>query len=248
MVFQIVILSSTISFCLGNALKRLLIERANKNLNVITYPLIFKKKTFHCCHLVIIKISSSACVTLPSSSSSCYPDYNQSHHSSPQPSQPSPGSVVSFLPTAPLSDVTPAPIRHRKRRVSSTTSSCSPTPSSTSASFASGNRPNKRRLSREEDDHLPAGQKMLKESERRSANNARERIRIKDINGSLKELGRICMSHLKSDKPQTKLGILNLAVEVIASLEQQVRERNLNPKVSLSFRLFFTYINSVLLC
>jgi len=40
------------------------------------------------------------------------------------------------------------------------------------------------------------------------------------------------MSHLKSDKPQTKLGILNLAVEVIASLEQQVRERNLNPKVA----------------
>lgn len=31
------------------------------------------------------------------------------------------------------------------------------------------------------------------------------------------------MSHLKSDKPQTKLGILNMAVEVIMSLEQQVR-------------------------
>ena len=33
----------------------------------------------------------------------------------------------------------------------------------------------------------------------------------------------MCMSHLKSDKPQTKLGILNMAVEVIMSLEQQVR-------------------------
>lgn len=31
------------------------------------------------------------------------------------------------------------------------------------------------------------------------------------------------MSHLKSDKPQTKLGILNMAVEVIMTLEQQVR-------------------------
>jgi transcription factor 4/12 len=61
------------------------------------------------------------------------------------------------------------------------------------------------------------------------------------------------MSHLKSDKPQTKLGILNMAVEVIMTLEQQVRgelimlktsesveltlslvflERNLNPKAA----------------
>lgn len=40
------------------------------------------------------------------------------------------------------------------------------------------------------------------------------------------------MSHLKTDKPQTKLGILNMAVEVIMSLEQQVRERNLNPKAA----------------
>lgn len=40
------------------------------------------------------------------------------------------------------------------------------------------------------------------------------------------------MSHLKSDKPQTKLGILNVAVDVIINLEQQVRERNLNPKIA----------------
>jgi hypothetical protein len=39
------------------------------------------------------------------------------------------------------------------------------------------------------------------------------------------------MSHLKSDKPHTKLGILDIAVDVIMGLEQQVRERNLNPKV-----------------
>ncbi len=49
------------------------------------------------------------------------------------------------------------------------------------------------------------------------------RIRIRDINEALKELGRMCMAHLKTDKPQTKLGILNMAVEVIVSLEQQVR-------------------------
>merc|ERR1712179_205096 len=82
------------------------------------------------------------------------------------------------------------------------------------------------------EDNLPPEMKMLREKERRSANNARERIRIRDINEALKELGRICMSHLKSDKPQTKLGILNMAVDVIMNLEQQVRERNLNPKVA----------------
>ncbi|XP_050527702.1 protein daughterless isoform X8 [Daktulosphaira vitifoliae] len=74
--------------------------------------------------------------------------------------------------------------------------------------------------------------KALREKERRQANNARERIRIRDINEALKELGRMCMTHLKTDKPQTKLGILNMAVEVIMSLEQQVRERNLNPKAA----------------
>lgn len=74
--------------------------------------------------------------------------------------------------------------------------------------------------------------KAQRERERRQANNARERIRIRDINEALKELGRMCQTHLKSDKPQTKLGILNMAVEVIMTLEQQVRERNLNPKAA----------------
>ncbi|XP_050679237.1 protein daughterless-like isoform X10 [Leptidea sinapis] len=84
----------------------------------------------------------------------------------------------------------------------------------------------------EGDDELDPQAKALREKERRQANNARERIRIRDINEALKELGRMCMTHLKSDKPQTKLGILNMAVEVIMTLEQQVRERNLNPKAA----------------
>ena len=33
----------------------------------------------------------------------------------------------------------------------------------------------------------------------------------------------MCTAHMKTDKPQTKLGILNMAVEVIMMLEQQVR-------------------------
>ncbi|OWR53435.1 putative daughterless [Danaus plexippus plexippus] len=85
--------------------------------------------------------------------------------------------------------------------------------------------------SADEDDMDPEA-KAVREKERRQANNARERIRIRDINEALKELGRMCMTHLKSDKPQTKLGILNMAVEVIMTLEQQVRERNLNPKAA----------------
>jgi len=66
---------------------------------------------------------------------------------------------------------------------------------------------------------------------RRFSNNARERMRIRDINDALNELGRVCMmlKPNKSDKPQTKLGVLNMAVDVINTLEAQVRERNLNP-------------------
>jgi transcription factor 4/12 len=75
----------------------------------------------------------------------------------------------------------------------------------------------------DEDEIDDPSNKAVREKERRQANNVRERIRIRDINEALKELGRMCMAHLKTDKPQTKLGILNMAVEVIMTLEQQVR-------------------------
>ncbi|XP_032426694.1 transcription factor 4 isoform X3 [Xiphophorus hellerii] len=88
------------------------------------------------------------------------------------------------------------------------------------------------RSSNNDDEDLSPEQKMERERERRMANNARERLRVRDINEAFKELGRMVQLHLKSDKPQTKLLILHQAVAVILSLEQQVRERNLNPKAA----------------
>lgn len=75
----------------------------------------------------------------------------------------------------------------------------------------------------EDDEDLPPEVKMERERERRVANNARERLRVRDINEAFKELGRMCQLHLSHDKPQTKLLILHQAVNVILNLEQQVR-------------------------
>ncbi|KAG8131231.1 hypothetical protein E2320_017761, partial [Naja naja] len=79
------------------------------------------------------------------------------------------------------------------------------------------------RSSNNDDEDLTPEQKAEREKERRMANNARERLRVRDINEAFKELGRMVQLHLKSDKPQTKLLILHQAVAVILSLEQQVR-------------------------
>ena len=72
-----------------------------------------------------------------------------------------------------------------------------------------------------------------KEGERRATNNNREKIRLRDINESLTELGRIVMTlrPKTADKPQTKLAVLNMAVDLITHLEKKVRERNMNPSV-----------------
>jgi len=48
-------------------------------------------------------------------------------------------------------------------------------------------------------------------------------VRVRDINGGFRELGRMVTLHLQPDKPQTKLGVLQQAVNLITSLEQQIR-------------------------
>lgn len=50
-----------------------------------------------------------------------------------------------------------------------------------------------------------------------------DRVRVRDINEAFKELGHMCAMHAEADKPQTKLTILQDAVNVITHLEQQVR-------------------------
>uniref|UniRef100_A0A8P4FZH4 Transcription factor E2-alpha n=1 Tax=Dicentrarchus labrax TaxID=13489 RepID=A0A8P4FZH4_DICLA len=84
----------------------------------------------------------------------------------------------------------------------------------------------------EDDEDLPVEVKAEREKVRRLANNTRERLRVRDINEAFKELGRMCQLHLSNEKQQTKLIVLQQAVNVILNLEQQVRERNLNPKAA----------------
>lgn len=59
------------------------------------------------------------------------------------------------------------------------------------------------------------------------------RVRVRDINDAFHELGRMCSLHLGDEKPQTKLTILQQAVNVITSLEQQVRGRTVPHRLTV---------------
>lgn len=67
-----------------------------------------------------------------------------------------------------------------------------------------------------------------------------DRIRVRDINGAFKELGRTVTAHLQLDKGQTKLGVLQHAVNLITTLEQQVRGRSRRRHSTV----FFVYLFS----
>lgn len=92
--------------------------------------------------------------------------------------------------------------------------------------------PSKRSRSEPNDEDESPETKAERERVRRQANNARERIRVRDINEAFKELGQMVALQSGSTQPLTKVMILQHAVHVISSLEQQVRERNLNPKAA----------------
>ncbi|XP_062591453.1 transcription factor 4-like isoform X6 [Saccostrea cucullata] len=92
--------------------------------------------------------------------------------------------------------------------------------------------PSKRSRSEPNDEDESPETKAEREKVRRQANNARERIRVRDINDAFKELGQMVALHSGTSQPLTKLMILQHAVNVITSLEHQVRERNLNPKAA----------------
>jgi len=51
------------------------------------------------------------------------------------------------------------------------------------------------------------------------------RLRVKDINDAIKELGQMIAAHTGSSQPMTRLMIVQEAVTVITALEQQLRGR-----------------------
>ncbi|CAG5116356.1 unnamed protein product, partial [Candidula unifasciata] len=96
----------------------------------------------------------------------------------------------------------------------------------------SNGEPPSKRTRNSEDEELSPATKAERERLRRQSNNARERVRVRDINEAFKELGQMVTLHCTSSQPLTKLMVLQQAVNVITSLESQVRERNLNPKAA----------------
>jgi hypothetical protein len=64
------------------------------------------------------------------------------------------------------------------------------------------------------------------------------RVRVRDINDAFKELGRMVSLHKHNEKPQTKLTVLQEAVTLITTLEQQVRGIGIAYIIYVSMRNF----------
>ena len=73
--------------------------------------------------------------------------------------------------------------------------------------------------------------------ELRSANNARERTRIRNLNHAINRLGDICDMYWKSPGPRTKLEILTTTIKLIKRLEEKLQERQINPRESIGINL-----------
>ena len=60
------------------------------------------------------------------------------------------------------------------------------------------------------------------------------RLRVRDINEAFKELDHMVTLHCGTGQPLTKLMVLQQAVNVITSLEQQVRGKGVRPKTEIT--------------
>lgn len=97
--------------------------------------------------------------------------------------------------------------------------------------------------------------KVVRESERRHANNARERIRVRDINEAFKELGRMCSLHLKNESPQTKVRLIPAYQELDQMCSPHLKNESPQTKVRLTNSYIFVvftrtvrnYINFIIL-
>ena len=70
------------------------------------------------------------------------------------------------------------------------------------------------------------------------------RLRVRDINDAIKELGQMISMHTGCNQTLTKLTILQQAVNVIVSLEQQLRGNYVLVKDRLHVSAYTSYANS----